>query len=91
MKKILQYSVITLILLIQTFLAKASDFNIDEAIKLQYSAPKSAIKLLLSDNENFKLKSNDEFLTHQLLLFRLFQKTGKNSLAHDTFQIIEKR
>ena len=91
MKNTLQYIVIIIVLLIQTLIAKASDFNIDEATKLQYSAPRSAIQLLLSTRESFSLMDNEEFLTHQLLLFRLSKKVENIELANQTFQRISER
>ena len=91
MKKIQKYFLITLFIFINILSANASNLNIDEAIELQYSDPKSAINLLLDNNEYLELMNNDDFLTHQLLLFRLYQKTENNELATQTFQTVNER
>jgi len=91
MKKIPQYFITTLLLLVSTINVNASNLNIDEVKNLQYSAPRSVIKLLLDNKQDLELMTNDEFLTCQLLLFRLSQKIENNELAIQTFQEINER
>lgn len=91
MKKNIKYTITILTLFIQSFIVSASSFNINEALKLQYSAPKSAINLLLSDHKNLTSMTNDEFLSHQLLLFRLAKKIENNELTRTTFENISER
>lgn len=91
MKKIQQYLISILFVLANAIHANASNLNIDDVTKLQYSDPKSAIQLLLDNKQYLELMNNDEFLSHQLLLFRLSQKVENNELATQTFQTINER